>query len=1795
MIIKASRKRKVFVYFLSFILASSMAVLPAGAWADPVGEVPDSIGAGVPGSQQGAENPTDNTNGSGGQSSDEGDPGGGIPGEGGSDEGDPGGGGSDEGGTTGGSYVDGSDGDGTTSGSDEGGSDEDGNTEEGSDEGVDEGEADDSDPNEGDQSEGIPLIPLADSWVTYSTASALSNNLWGNDYPTYGATVKSTLNPLPSGGLERVEWINNRLIVEEYTQSFTFVSGKEILANTYTPSDVAAGQGAIWGGFYSGASFNYVVTGQENYSENDGLTVIRVTQYTKDWQYVSNYELKGGNTTIPFNAGSLRMTELGGNLYIRACHTLYKTPDGKNHQTNLSLVLDSATLAFVGGFWDVFNIEQSPYGFVSHSFNQFLGVLNGKIYGVDHGDADPTRAITVKSIGDADASSYSTIYPFTGESGDNVTSASVGGFETSSTRGTLLIAGNSADQILAGSTTTPQQYERNIWLTVTSADLSTTITKSITSYADEGDTWGSTPQLVKINEDRFLVMWGVGRSSRAFSSTSPSRSLGDTINYVFVDGNGNPLSPVYSATGRLSDCQPIVVGGKIIWYVTGDSSIGATAPVFYSIDASSGDDTFYIAPSLSTILLADGAVGTPYSEALSFSGTEPITWVVSSGSLPDGLSLTTAGEISGTPTAVGIFIFTVSATNIFGNATSNLLYITVAAAPEAPIITTSSLMGGTAGVAYSQMLVASGTGPITWAIASGSLPAGLSLSSAGIISGIPTATGTSTFDVSATNGITSVTKSLSIYTAGASEPADITMPNFAVGMVGVPYYQIITANGTQSIYWFHSSGTLPDGLTLSLSGIVSGIPTTTGTFNFMLQAMNGSGGNMRSFSITIVAAPVVLVVPTITTSSLTGGTVGTSYSQALSATGTVPITWSLDSGNLPDGLTLSTAGVISGTPTVAGTSNFTVQASNAVGNTTKPLSITVAFMASDNDTIVVEDLTADMAFVKWVYDHASRTVTVYGDVVVIGSEAGADATLTFDIGYDTTVSWEADLYGDAAFVGDLLVLKGAGAISLSVGTLSTGNGNTVVVDGTSAIEVTLGGASIMADGAFSAVLAQGAEITISGGTVLAYEGTAIKADAVTVLSGSPVTVSQTGATAAPAILLDGLLTVSGEDLTVNGEVSLSGVLLDSAGSITINGSVNASGHAIVAYDSTSVVVNGNINAVGDGILAHWGASVEVNGNITSGGYGVNAGNNPLDAYDTAVSVVVNGDIYADSTGIFARADASVEVTGSVVSTGGFGIWVMDEASVEVTGSVAGGTGIWVVDSYGASVKVGGNLDAFSNGISINSASHHGTIAFVGSSVVVNGNVDAVEVGIIAGSESSVEVGGNVDAGYIGIDAYEAASVKVNGSVTTGGLYVSGISAFDRASVEVNGSVRSNGIGAVGVSCDYYSTVTVDSTITASHYIMFFHTDYLTAADYDAVSLKPGYTQYSGISDDNLPSYVWVGGKSPEDVLKLYYSTHVQNVGWLPFVPEGEVSGTVGPGLRLEGLKVNLVNTTGYKGGISYSTHIQNVGWQAPVTVQTDGSSTAVAAMGDLSGTEGQGLRLEAVRMELTGELGRHFDIYYRVHAQSVGWMGWAKNGTEAGTAGLGLRLEAIQVCLVYHGGPVPADTYGGVSAPAGAPRMIDPAAVSAGLRYKATVHVQNIGDITYSSANGIAQIGTSGQGLRLEAMTLELIDRPEAGWIKYETHIQNIGWQGYRQEGVLSGTMGPGLRLEAVRIQLTDDMAAEYDVYYRTHVQNIGWTGWAKNGQSCGSANYGYRMEAMQILIVPKGLAPGFNTDYFYQ
>jgi hypothetical protein len=351
-------------------------------------------------------------------------------------------------------------------------------------------------------------------------------------------------------------------------------------------------------------------------------------------------------------------------------------------------------------------------------------------------------------------------------------------------------------------------------------------------------------------------------------------------------------------------------------------------------------------PSITTSSLTNGTVGVAYSQTLTATGgTAPYSWTIASGTLPAGITLSASGVISGTPPTVGgPTSVTFKVTDANSLTATQSLSITIITPLS---ITTNSLPSWTVSVAYSQTLaVTGGTAPYTWTITSGTLPSGLSLSSSGVISGTPTTAGdptSVTFQVTDSVSKT-VTKSMSITINASPSIGTVSLPN---GTVGVSYSQTLSVTGGTSPYtWSIATGSLPSGLSLSSSGVVSGTPTTAGgptSITFKVTDLTSTTAT-KSLSIAITTPP------SISTSSLPNGTVGTAYSQTLAATGgTSPYSWTVIAGSLPSGLTLSSSGLISGTPTTAGgPTSITLKVTDNNNITaTKVLSVTTVYATWD--------------------------------------------------------------------------------------------------------------------------------------------------------------------------------------------------------------------------------------------------------------------------------------------------------------------------------------------------------------------------------------------------------------------------------------------------------------------------------------------------------------------------------------------------------------------------------------------------------------------------------------------------------------------------------------------------------------------------------------------------------------------------------------------------------------------------------------------------------------------------------
>lgn len=367
-------------------------------------------------------------------------------------------------------------------------------------------------------------------------------NVEAQNYLRWASTIKSYLTALPDGRLMRVQYglYIEGLLVEYYDREYNLLETKIVQEEL-----------PIFGGFYACGDYYYVVTGQTNTEESDTKEIYRITKYRQDWTKVDDAGLAGCNTTVPFDAGSCRMTDSGKYLLIRTSHEMYTSEDGKNHQANVTIQLDMETMEITDSYTGVMNTR---LGYVSHSFNQFIRTEDNRIVAVDHGDANPRSIVLLQYQTDFSSGKFvpdyfnspcreTNVLEFPGIAGENTTGASVGSFEISSSK--YLVAGNSVVQDSDNLTRTT----RNVFVAAVDKQTSQVTIKWLTSH-QEGEGTTSTPHMVKVSDNKYIVLW----------------SQDGKVYYTSVDENGTPENSVYSIEGNLSDCVPVVYQDQLVWY-----------------------------------------------------------------------------------------------------------------------------------------------------------------------------------------------------------------------------------------------------------------------------------------------------------------------------------------------------------------------------------------------------------------------------------------------------------------------------------------------------------------------------------------------------------------------------------------------------------------------------------------------------------------------------------------------------------------------------------------------------------------------------------------------------------------------------------------------------------------------------------------------------------------------------------------------------------------------------------------------------------------------------------------------------------------------------------------------------------------------------------------------------------------------------------------------------------------------------------------------------------------------------
>lgn len=466
-----------------------------------------------------------------------------------------------------------------------------------------------------------------------------------------------------------------------------------------------------------------------------------------------------------------------------------------------------------------------------------------------------------------------------------------------------------------------------------------------------------------------------GTATRPYSETiTASGGSGSGYRWAIARGGlpgGLTLEPEGTPSTTLSGTPRL--DGEYRFTVSVTDADGATAEREFMVSVA-------VAPPILDIIvrpLPNGLETQAYSTEVRATGGSELdyAWSISAGALPPGLTVAASGTpgttISGVPTAAGTHTFTLSVRDSFGNEDQAQLTITVDPLIVPIAIDTTSVPGGSVGLAYEAILATTpGTGTgmgYNWVVSAGALPPGLTLQQNGTpdtrISGTPTAGGeyTATISVFDSNN----ENDSQTYTFDIFVPLGISTAVLPTGQQNSSYSTAITAfGGSESNYtWSIVQGRIPGGLILGPTGTPSteltGTSTEAGTFSFTVEARDDAGGiATRSYALTMVAGL------TINVASLPVGRLGQPYNATISAFGgsNAGYSWSITSGALPAGLTLAPSGTpstsITGTPTSFGVFNFTVQVTDS-GNSVTSGDYSIDVASADRWYAFVGDVRVD--------------------------------------------------------------------------------------------------------------------------------------------------------------------------------------------------------------------------------------------------------------------------------------------------------------------------------------------------------------------------------------------------------------------------------------------------------------------------------------------------------------------------------------------------------------------------------------------------------------------------------------------------------------------------------------------------------------------------------------------------------------------------------------------------------------------------------------------------------------------
>ena len=416
------------------------------------------------------------------------------------------------------------------------------------------------------ESAGHANIKRSEQWdgiyVAASQSSENRSNISRAYKSNYGDSAKTYLYVAKSGELCAMDVLSGegaKIVIKTFDSAgYKAISSKSIEFEL-----------PIFGGFYHGEKYNYIIFGQANKEESLTKETVRIVKYDQDFKKLGSVSIYGRDASIqtPFDAANCAMAEKDNILVVYMSKQQFKISDGLNHQLAMEVIIDTDDMKITNRL----NTTSGQGGYyqpnhVSHSF------YNGALFDgearvmLNLGDAYPRSVQIARATGNNGRFVTVTLYKIAGRVGDNYTGVMLGGFEMSSQ--SYLVAAELSGK---GAYSSPEKRDIAVLL-VPRSDFKSSAAKLVTLETYVGtDKSQSAPKLVKLDDDRLVVLW------QEFDDKNAGSSI---LKYVYIDGSGNPTSEIKTKNlYALSDCQPVVVGQKIVWFANyGDKK------VFFELD-----------------------------------------------------------------------------------------------------------------------------------------------------------------------------------------------------------------------------------------------------------------------------------------------------------------------------------------------------------------------------------------------------------------------------------------------------------------------------------------------------------------------------------------------------------------------------------------------------------------------------------------------------------------------------------------------------------------------------------------------------------------------------------------------------------------------------------------------------------------------------------------------------------------------------------------------------------------------------------------------------------------------------------------------------------------------------------------------------------------------------------------------------------------------------------------------------------------------------------------------------------